>query len=307
MLRRVLPLVALLLVGAPAFAQSVDLLSRQQAYTILVPLSAMNIDSRSFSGQLIVSAELAGEDLVRMIPNNRTDWRVSGFPAEQEVRFHSLRRDNRRQRVEVEYRNDLVYFKFRFPMGPDANDVLRPFVALGGVNDAGPKMLVAQQMQDLTDFVFRDRLSVVPVDSRPALLELARQAAKGIGVSAVDYRDQTFFTVDIGGDGMIYNTLKLNQSERVSRAVAERALLLLKAFAVPLRDADGLAGVALKMTVDSQNFVNKGAVATETISVYAPASVIAAFANDDTTSQQFIDQCFVIVDANRVSVNLSLQ
>jgi hypothetical protein len=43
---------------------------------------------------------------------------------------------------------------------------------------------------------------------------------------------------------------------------------------------------------------------SDKVSIYAPSELIVKFGNADITNQQFIDGCIVIVDGNRVQVNL---
>jgi hypothetical protein len=103
--------------------------------------------------------------------------------------------------------------------------------------------------------------------------------------------------------GTVYNTIKLNESARVATVVNLR-LNLIKSFAVIAGDA-GLEGVKISEQILYRNFLSETRRKADTLELYAPLKLIKQFADADITNQQFIDQCIVILNSNRVQVSLS--
>jgi hypothetical protein len=68
-----------------------------------------------------------------------------------------------------------------------------------------------------------------------------------------------------------------------------------------------LHGVKMTVEIDHADFLNKReSGGTDRIEIYAPLDLVRRFAADDITSQQLIDGCVVLVDGNRISVNLAI-
>jgi hypothetical protein len=79
---------------------------------------------------------------------------------------------------------------------------------------------------------------------------------------------------------------------------------MLKSLAILAGDA-GVEGVKISEKILYRNFVSETAAKSDTLQVYAPLGAIKQFSSADITSQQFVDQCIVIVNDNRVQVSLS--
>ncbi len=64
-------------------------------------------------------------------------------------------------------------------------------------------------------------------------------------------------------------------------------------------------GVKIGEKILYRDFVSETAVKTDNLQLYAPLQAIKQFSAADITNQQFVDQCIVVVNDNRVQVLLS--
>src|SRR5476649_202495 len=102
--------------------------------------------------------------------------------------------------------------------------MLRPFVI--GAEPTSPQVqaYLAETYRLIASRVFTGTLASVAERDRLALVGLAHVTAKGVGLSAESYKDNTYFAVDLADDGNVYNDLKLNEGQRVSQITNERLL-----------------------------------------------------------------------------------
>jgi len=101
----------------------------------------------------------------------------------------------------------------------------------------------------------------------------------------------------------VYNSIKLNESARVATVINSRSALL-KSLAVIAEDS-GVDGVKMTQKVLYRNFVSETETKSDSLEIYAPLNSIKRFSDSDITNQQFVDDCTVILNSNRVQVLLS--
>jgi hypothetical protein len=246
------------------------------------------------------------------IPKDLPNWRTSGFPLAVAVYAVKV------SASQVEYQTDATHFrdmriKFHLPPNSDPATMLAPFLISGDLNAAEVKAKLDETYQLLARAVFTGDLASVPPSNQLTLLRLANLTGKGLTVKSERFKEQTYFSVDVGTDGQVYNTVKLNQPARVAHVVNTRLLALLKAVAAPLKGSSSIYGVQILAQIDYADFLDSPTATTyrfpeghDDMIVYAPATLIQKFTDADITNQEFIDGCTVIVGGNRVKVDLSL-
>lgn len=229
--------------------------------------------------------------------NGDPSWRLRGFPPLIEIKVAKAKP----QEVELKTVSG-ASIKLLFPKG-DA-ETLFPRVVSSKAELDGYR---AETYKLLGDKFFNDTpLATLPEDRKSALVLFAHLTAKGTTMGTITYKDNVYFRVDVGTDDNVYNELKLNQSQRVSRVLTERLLTLLKAFAAPVAGVKEVYGLKIEMGIPHKSFADQYASASvDKLELYAPSELIKTFSDADITSQQFIDGCVVIVEGNRVSVALT--
>ena len=107
----------------------------------------------------------------------------------------------------------------------------------------------------------------------------------------------------------VYNDLRLNQPSRISRAIEKDVLALMRIAYRGLAGPSGVDGFKVELKVGYKNFAQEEYLQPhiDDLHIYAPNVAIAKFAENDITSQAFINQCIVLVNGNRVDVDLAQQ
>ena len=80
-------------------------------------------------------------------------------------------------------------------------------------------------------------------------MQFAHITANGTTMSSEVYRGEAYLGVDLGRDTSVYNELQLNQSARIARAMNDKLLTILKAFALPVQDVDAVYGLKLEFKI----------------------------------------------------------
>lgn len=115
---------------------------------------------------------------------------------------------------------------------------------------------------------------------------------------------QGYIGVLISSDVNVYNSLKLDQPARVRRLLNERLLRLLKEFAQAAEGARTY-GLMVSLRIPYRDFLgHDSSMGYDTLQLYVPIREIKRFAEYEITSQDLVDAAVVIVNDNRVSVEL---
>ena len=225
------------------------------------------------------------------------------FPTLLELQFEKT--STEREYVEAELRNKGVAIKLRFYA--DRSSVQAEFdraVSTGDADSQDTGSRLAEIYGRMAANVFQEPLDLVPPDLQFALLEYAHRALGGANLGHATFRREDYLVVDLGRDSNIYNTLQLNQSQRVARILNERLLGPLKEASAAL-DGTSLAGVRLELVIPHRDFLSDSLADEDKLILYALASDAQAFADFEMTNQEFIDACVIIVNDNRIEVRLT--
>jgi hypothetical protein len=209
---------------------------------------------------------------------------------------------------QAELRAPGVWIKLRFaPDVSDVNAAFRELVALGTVADFEgsdyfkTKVYAAQvprifvgPLADLSD----------PAKWQLFLMSLHSGAER---MASETYKNKSYLVVQMGETANVYNSLRLNQSARVAKQVNETLLDLLKKFGSALPENSALYGIKLEQNILFKDFTRENDPdSIDHLQIYAPAEFIRKFSDADITNQQFIDACSVLLNDNRIQVNLSV-
>ena len=263
-----------------------------------VPLQFWKAEDPSFStGAPIFSIDATIRD--------KQDWESAGLPYFGEfvvTKIFEFRPFYKLKYTDIELRNSSTWGKLRFQ--PDS-DIPRGFRALTftGKWSEFEKSDYFKNVVfgTVAARIFTGSLARIPDQTKLALLRIA-----GTGFATVipeTYKDKTYIGFTFPVSGTVYNSIKLNESARVATAINSR-LALIKSLAI-LADGAGVDGVKIKEDILYRNFVSETVAKTDTLQYYAPLTAIRQFSSADITSQQFVDQCVVILNDNRIQVLLS--
>jgi hypothetical protein len=257
-------------------------------------------DNVSSGGQQIYFVNV--EDVL-----SQPGWRESGFPYCGDFKLTKITKYKPLYKLRytiVELRNPTIYLKLRFPPGTDLRTEFQRVVAPGdwqsfkGSKDFRENVLAPQGAG-----IFTGQLGGLPEPIKLSLFGIVCSGQGTLGIVA--FKGRTYLAVTLGDDGIVYNTLQLNQSARVAKVINDRLLDDIKAF----QDVAGLVGidgVEFAVRIYFRNFVNESVATFDTLELYVPLALARKFADADITSQQLMDGSVVILNGNRVQVSLAL-
>jgi hypothetical protein len=240
----------------------------------------------------------------------KQDWETAGLPYFGEFVVTKVFEWNPRYKApglpgrftEVELRNKDRWVKLRFQPGSDIARGFRDLTFTGTWSDfEASDYFKSVVFGKVGAKIFSGTLAKVPERTR---LTLLRIAGTGLAdVSSGSYKDKLYVKFDFPLGGTVYNSIKLNQGARVATVINSR-LAMLKELAVLAADA-GVDGVKISEMIRHENFASGAEFGHDNLELYAPLPAIKQLHSADITSQQFIDQCIVIVNGDRVQVSLS--
>jgi hypothetical protein len=152
---------------------------------------------------------------------------------------------------------------------------------------------------------FTGTLSKIADEKKLALVSVAQDLGDTTTMGSESYKNNLFFVVNLGTDGSVYNTNRMNQSDRVSKVINDRLIAALKVVAKTLQETSGIYGVKLEVKILFRDFMDDSArVQGDTLSIYSPFSSLQKFVDADITGQQLMDESVELVNENRVKVTL---
>jgi hypothetical protein len=204
--------------------------------------------------------------------------------------------------IAIELRNNSTWVKLQFQPDSDLASGFASFTFTG----TWSKFEATDYFKNVVfgtvgSTIFTGPLAKIPDSTKLALLKIA-----GTGLATVSseiYRDKVYVGFAFHLSGTVYNSIKLNEGARAATIINSR-LAMLKSLAIIAGDA-GVDGVKIGEKILYRDFVSETAVKTDNLQLYAPLQAIKQFSAADITNQQFVDQCIVVVNDNRVQVLLS--
>jgi hypothetical protein len=233
------------------------------------------------------------------------DWQTAGLPYFGEfavTKVFEFKPLYKLKYTDVELRNSSTWVKLRFEAGSDLASGFQSLTFTGTWKEfeAGDyfKNVV---FGSVASTIFTGPLSRVSDSAKLALLRIAGTGLATLGSES--YKEKVYIGFSFTPSGIEYNSIKLNEAARAATVINSR-LNLLKSLAVLGADA-GVDGITMRETISYRNFVSETVARSDSLQVYAPLAAIKEFSSADITSQQFVDQCVVILNSNRIQVLLS--
>ena len=198
------------------------------------------------------------------------------------------------------------HIKLRFePSVIDINRELLTLVYPGSLSEFQASEYYQQEVANMfLPGVFRGPLGAIPHEMQLQMIKGANYDLKAIGSETYKGR---YFMIFRGVSAEVYNTIQLNQPARVAHAIEKDVLSSMRMAYKGLAQVEGVDGFKVELKVGYKNFVSEQYLNPyyDDLHIYATKEVIKRFAEDDITSQQFVDECIVLVNGNRVDVSLT--
>jgi hypothetical protein len=202
---------------------------------------------------------------------------------------------------QIELRSSKAWLKIQFP--PEVSDVeaaLKEVAFIGSVAQF-----------EMTDYL-HDKV-FLPNQARlfASLPQLAQEdryglfkvgVIRGFDISSASFKGLGYVQVGVP-TATTFNTVRVSQDQRVSQVIREVILPEAKAL-LPYVDGKPVAGLAFHLSIPAYNFVTGGEAKFDDLVVYLTTDELRKFSDSDITSQQLIDDSFVLLNTDRVEVKL---
>jgi len=236
----------------------------------------------------------------------RTDWRTEGFPSLWALAFSKISRSS--ESTEVELKRDDGVVKLQF--GPSVGDVDAAFRALvvhGPPSGPEATAYLDETYRLMATRFFTGPLAGLPVDPQLALVREAHATRSRVTFRHATYRDRRYLVIDLDRLESVLYGLQPNQLARVANAINDQLLADIKRFWRPVAAWSGIDGLEIAAVLPNRmsTAADAPAAGEDSIQWWAPGDLITRFAADAITSQALVDGSVIIVNGNRVQVELA--
>ena len=292
---------------APFPADAQVLLKKNVQVLLRVPLSAFTKQFKG--GWLVYSGTIAWTGAGTVEVNGRGDWMERAFPSSQLWRLEDVGRPRAGGRL-LKLRDRTL------------NSERALYLTIVGDSEQAFNAITALPQDSLAV----GTAAVNAIASSPSMREL-EQNLPGVGLRLVKvaaeqsrrvrdnstadsvlgiepYKAGKYLRFDLGEATSIYNDLRVSQGERVTMAFNTFVLSIAKAFTPTLLAATSLHGLKIELEVPHEDFLKDGPLTFDRLHTYFPVKALRSFEQDELTSQQLVDECVVLLDGNRIKVQL---
>jgi hypothetical protein len=104
-----------------------------------------------------------------------------------------------------------------------------------------------------------------------------------------------------------FDSRQVNRAARVAIVVKSLVLPALDKVAPVITDANGIYGIKIRTRIFYQDFISKRNQRTrvEVLEIFAPYDLVEKFFNHDITNQKLVDGSIVLINGDRIEVDLS--
>jgi hypothetical protein len=294
--------VVLVLLCAPALLAQPMEFARGQKVLLRPSTSALKLDDAARGIRFV--ADVAVSDAGVTI-NGASDWPGAAMPdfKEMEIRRMAPAKSGGYE-VELRREGSSITTVLRFADEASAAKALPQLLIRAGDTvavDAWTEHVNAAMAEKM----FKGPLAKIPAESRKALLELENKQRLG-HFTGETFKEHDYLQINTGESENVYNTLKMNRSQRMARGAAE-LLPVLKAVHRALGNCTAIYGIKVTTLVPYKNFVTEGDSGSDRIAIYAPCESVAKFANADISGQKLLDESIILVNGDRSEVSLSAE
>lgn len=273
--------------------------------TLKIPNAGISLEKVSiWSGRYSFTVPVEHNGYEYTVDGN-SDWKGLGWPSQLVLYVNKVERKKEYTQVELDDVNG-NHIKLRFGASvSNINAALLTLVYPGSLSEFQSSEYYQKEVADrFLPGVFAGPLGAIPREMQLQMIKAANYDLKAIGSETYKGR---YFMIFRGVGSDVYNTIQLNQPARVARAIEKDVLSSMRLAYKGLAEVVGVDGFKVELKVGHKNFVSEQYLNPyyDDLHIYATKDVIKRFAEDDITSQQFVNECIVLVNGNRVDVSLT--
>jgi hypothetical protein len=290
--------------GAAVGSDNEISLSKKQPLVIKIPRKLLKYENDSIrSGLPIYTATVSvvGETIT---VEGESDWQLRGWPPMLTLFYEKSSKE--KEYTEIEFRSDSAYVKLRFAADtPNVDAVLGQLVFLGTAELFESTEEFKALTEKLLPIKFSGVLAEIPRDKQFQLL-------KDLGyndeeMSVAEFKGKQYIAFSAPYPAAEFNSPQVNRAARVATVLKTLVLPAFDKVAPVITDANGIYGIKIRTRIFYRDFLSKRnqKLRVEVLEIFAPYDLVEKFFNLDITNQKLVDGSIVLVNGDRIEVDLS--
>ncbi len=287
-------------------------LNKTQPVVIKIPRQLLKYEDYSFRGRVPIytaNVSVVGETI---IVEGESDWQLRGWPPLLTVFYEKSIKE--KAYTEIEFRSNLAYVKLRFAsVIPDLEEALEQLVFFGSAESFESSEEFKALTEKLLPRKFSGVLAEIPRDKQFQL------------VKGLDYNDDEMGIAEFQGKKYIafspasqipeFNSRDFKQAARVATVLRDIVLPAFDKVAPVITKANGIYGIKVRARIFYREILpptrrnprpnENQRPNVEVLEIFAPYDLVEKLFNFDITNQKLVDGSTILVNGNRIEVDLS--
>jgi hypothetical protein len=282
-------------------------LSKTQPVVIKIPRKLLKYENYSLRGGVPIftaNVSVVGETI---IVEGESDWQLRGWPPLLTVFYEKSSKE--KEYTEIEFRSNLAYVKLRFAaVTPNVEVALRQLVFLGDAESFESSAEFKALTEKLLPIKFSGVLAEIPRDKQFQLLKDLGYNDDEMGVA--EFQGKQYIAFSPISPTTEFNSREVKQAARVATVLKDLVLPAFDKVAPVITDATGIYGIKIRARIFYRDFVSRRNQGNqrpnvEVLEIFAPYDLVEKLFNFEITSQKLVDGSTVLVNGNRIEVDLS--
>jgi hypothetical protein len=294
--------------GAAVGSDNKITLSKEQPLVIKIPRKLLKYENDSIrSGLPIYTANVSVVGGTIMVEGD-SDWQLRGWPPMLTLFYEKS--SNEKKYTEIEFRSSSAYAKLRFAADtPDVDAALRQLVFLGSAESFESSAEFKALTEKLLPITFSGVLAEIPRDKQFQLLKDLGYKDDEMGVA--EFKGKQYIAFSATSPAAEFNS-QVNQAARAATVLKTLVLPAFDKVAPVITDANGIYGIKIRAKIFYRDFLSKRNQRphnqrphVEILEIFAPYDLVEKFFNHDITNQKLVDGSIILVNGDRIEVDLS--
>jgi hypothetical protein len=233
-----------------------------------------------------------------------SDWQLRGWPPMLTLFYEKSTKE--KEYTEIEFRSSLAYAKLRLAADtPSVDAVLRQLVFLGSAESFESSAEFKALTEKLLPIKFSGVLAEIPRDKQFQLLKDLGYNDEEIGVA--EFKGKKYIAFSPTNPTAEFNSPQVNRAARVAAVLKALVLPAFDKIAPVITDANGIYGIKIRARIFYRDFLSKRNQRphVEVLEIFAPYDLVEKLFNLEITNQKLVDGSVVLVNGDRIEVDLS--
>jgi len=296
--------------GAAVGSDNKITLSKTQPLVIKIPRRLLKYESYSVRGGVPIytaNVSVVGETI---IVEGKSDWQLRGWPAMLTLFYEKSSKE--KEYTEIEFRSSLAYVKLRFAaVTPDVEAALRQLAFFGSAESFESSAEFKALTEKLLPIKFSGVLAGIPRDKQFQLMKDLGYNDDEMGVA--EFEGKQYIAFSPTSPTAEFNSRDVKQAARVAIILQEIVLPAFDKIAPVITDANGIYGIKIMARIFYRDFLSgrnqrqnvNQRPRVEVLEIFAPYDLVEKLYNSDITNQKLVDGSTVLVNGDRIEVDLS--